>query len=357
MESANGSSEPTPSDLELAVTGIKQNSGLVGYRNLLSYASALGVKIFPKTSFNVESWTQLGYGSYSTTWRAEIITGAAEVVAVKQPNASFTRASVDVENTVQHEALTSIIQELRLLASAKLRGHRNLPAVLGVFFQEEENPVGIRPCVVFELATYDLKQYLLAETVDGISISPQDMARFASDVADGIGALHTCGLVHGDVKPENILLFKRDGVLTAAVGDLGTCGACTQTSGVIIGSLHYCAPEYHRGSPFAEHINSLSRDIYNYGLLLWSILTFCRENPFAPTQRFMIQHDDQAAVQSLLERAPDRPALQTFRNIIRQCVRSDPTTRPTIFEVSQTLDPTSNTRFALTYCVEFADAE
>jgi serine/threonine protein kinase len=276
MENTDSSTfDLSPSDLEHAVTTIQQHKGLIGYRNLLSYASALGVKVFSKTSVDIGSWTQIGTGSYSTTWKANILTEQGLVVAVKQPNASFTRASTDVENSVQHEGLASIIQELRILGNAKLRTHPNLPHVLGVFFREEKYPDGIRPCVIFELAMSDLRQYLTSKGVDGIS--PSEMMGLASNAADGIGALHACGLVHGDVKPDNILLFMRDGALTGAVGDLGTCGAPNQISGVINGSLWYCAPEYLSGSPFADHANKPSRDVYNYGLLLWSMLTYCKE--------------------------------------------------------------------------------
>src|SRR4051794_20046208 len=114
----DGSGDLTLSDLELAVVNIQQKRGLVGYRNLLSYASALGIKVFPASSFDIRSWSHIGSGSYSTTWKARIITEQGALVAVKQPAASFTRDSTDVENSLQDTSLTSIIQELRILANA-----------------------------------------------------------------------------------------------------------------------------------------------------------------------------------------------------------------------------------------------
>jgi serine/threonine protein kinase len=336
-------SELSPSDLELAITTIQSNPGLVGYRNLLSYASALGIKVFPKTAFDVDTWTRIGAGSYSVTWKANILSDAGTAVAVKQPAGSFTRASSDVESSVQHAGLTSIIQELRILANAKLRDHPNLPHVLGVFFREEERPAGIRPCVVFDLAVSDLKQYLTSQR--SVGITPQELTRFACNIANGIGALHSCGLVHGDVKPENILLFDRDSVLTAAVGDLGTCGTPSQVSGAIPGSIRFCAPEYHNGSVFASYINKPSRDVYNFGLLLWSILTSCKELPFPADKQFEIQHNDEEALGSLLTRVASDRLIPGFRDGIVACIQSDPTKRPSIFEVSTLLDPDSSTRY------------
>src|SRR5436190_451879 len=176
MESSNESGELSPSDLEVAVLAIRGRSGLVGYRNLLSYTSALGIKVFSETSININSWTRLGSGAYSTTWKAETggQPGGGRAVAIKQPNASFTRESAELEDDLQHEALTRIIQELRILAHPRLRAHPNLPRILGVFFREEEDPPGIRPCVIFDLAVSDLKNYLVARQPQGIP--PWDMA-------------------------------------------------------------------------------------------------------------------------------------------------------------------------------------
>ncbi len=338
------SSELSPSDLELAITTIHRNPGLVGYRNLLSYVSALGIKVFPNTKFNVDTWTLIGAGSYSSTWKAETPLGTGIAVAVKQPAGSFTRASSDVESNVQHEGLTSIIQELRILANSKLRDHPNLPQVLGVFFREEERPAGIRPCVIFELAFSDLKQYLTAQ--QSAKISWQELTRFAFDVANGIGALHSCGLVHGDVKPENILLFDRGDVLTAAVGDLGTCGtSCEVSEGIIPGSIRFCAPEYHTRSGFTSYINKSPRDVYNFGLLLWSMLTSCKEIPFPAEKQFEIQHNDGKALGSLLTRIPVDRLIPGFRDSIIACVQADPTKRPSISVASSLLNPALSTRY------------
>ncbi|KAI8635265.1 kinase-like domain-containing protein [Xylariaceae sp. FL1651] len=336
------SSELSPSDLELAITTIQSNPGLIGYRNLLSYASALGIKVFPKTAFNVDTWTLLGAGSYSQTWKANLLPDTGTAVAVKQPAGSFTRASSDVQSSIQHEGLTSIIQELRILANPKLRDHPNLPHVLGIFFREEERPTGVRPCVIFDLAFSDLKQYLISQR--SAELLPQELTRLASNVANGIGALHSCGLVHGDVKPENILLFDRDGVLTAAVGDLGTCGTACQVSGAIPGSIRYCAPEYHAKSLHASYVNKYSRDIYNFGLLLWSILTSCNELPFPADKQFEIQHNDREALCFLLDKIPSDRLIPGFRDSIIACVQSDPTKRPSIFAASSLLDPASSLR-------------
>src|ERR1700712_189325 len=110
-ETSSTASDLSPSDLELAVTTIQTMPNLVGYRHLLSYTNALGIKIYPKTSFDVNNWTYIGAGSYSSTWKAKVLSATETVAAIKQPSVSFTRANTGVENDIQHQRLTSIIQE------------------------------------------------------------------------------------------------------------------------------------------------------------------------------------------------------------------------------------------------------
>jgi serine/threonine protein kinase len=209
--------------------------------------------------------------------------------------------------------------------------HPNLPHVLGVFFQQER-PASIRPCVVFELATSDLQKYLIDNRRN--KISSQDMTKIARDVANGIAALHTYNIVHGDVKLDNILLFKRNGMLIAAIADLGSSGITTSASGAINGAISYCAPEYHRKSRFAEHANEPSRDVYNYGLILWSIMTYCKSNPFPQKVQFEMQHNDDAAIPFLIQQVARESLVPIMGELMRQCLQCDPKDRPSIFDVS-----------------------
>ncbi|KAK6065175.1 hypothetical protein SCUP234_12690 [Seiridium cupressi] len=336
MGSTGSSHEFRLSDLEVTIISLQTQHQLVGYRNLLSYVSALGVRVFPEDAFDVSSWEHLGSGSYSTTYRADFLTSPGKVFAVKQPNASFTRENKAVEGSLQHSSLTSIIQELRTLANAKLRDHPNLPRVLGVFFREEQQPAGIRPGVVFELALSDLQQYMVAKETDALRSA--ELTKFAFDIAHGLAALHACGLTHGDLKPDNILLYLRDGETTATVADLGTCGVSSNASPIIKGSRWYCAPEYLNGSEFSSDVNKQSRDVYNYGLILWSIMTRCREKPFPGEDQFDIQHKAGAA-SYLLKGVTPGNKIPMFLDAMEKCLMADPKQRPLILEVLFSANP------------------
>jgi serine/threonine protein kinase len=326
------------SDLQLAVSSLSQKKDLMGYRNLLSYVSSLGVRVFPKSSLDPSSWEFIDSGSYSTTWKAPVLDGKKQYVALKQPNAPFTREEQKVEQYVQHEALSSMIQELRILADAKFKEHPSFPHVLGVFFQEEA-PLGVRPCLIFDLAVSNLKTYLRTPSSPGIDA--RSMTTLCSQVANGICALHAYGLVHGDIKPENVLIFQREREINATVGDLGTCGVPSQ-SVMVPGTREFWAPEIHSKSPFHASMNGNPRDIYSFGLLVFSVLTHCKEYPFPENSQFNIQHDNERCWEYLSSRLPG-DAVIGLQNVMQLCVKADPKARPEIFEICQKLGSTLGT--------------
>lgn len=120
MSTCSKSTDLRSSDLQVAVSTLSQRPNLLGYRNLLSYVSSLGVRVFPKSLFHPSSWEHIGSGRYSTTWKARLLDKSNDLVAVKQPNTSFTREKQEVEHLVQHEALSSMIQELRILCGREV---------------------------------------------------------------------------------------------------------------------------------------------------------------------------------------------------------------------------------------------
>ena len=121
--------------------------------------------------------------------------------------------------------------------------------------------------------------YLTMEYIDGTnlrrhlgergSLSVEEAFATAEAVLDALAAAHRAGLVHRDVKPENILLAA-DGRIKVA--DFGLARAVTEvtatTAGTILGTVAYLAPE------LVAHGSSDARtDVYAVGILLYEMLT------------------------------------------------------------------------------------
>ncbi len=122
-------------------------------------------------------------------------------------------------------------------------------------------------------------QYIVMEYVEGMTmkefisqqkkISWKDAIYFTKQILSALDHAHSKGVIHRDVKPQNILLLK-DG--TIKVTDFGIARVSnneTQTmTDRAIGSVHYISPEQARGSVIDE-----KADIYSVGVVLYEMLT------------------------------------------------------------------------------------
>ena len=131
---------------------------------------------------------------------------------------------------------------------------------------------------VIDRGEQDGRQFIVFEYVDGMNLkelmaqegplSPREAIELALQVARGLSFAHDQGLVHRDVKPQNVLL---DGDGRAKVTDFGIAHAVDvdgmTITGTIMGTSNYIAPEQARGQPVDEQT-----DVYSLGCVLYELL-------------------------------------------------------------------------------------
>ena len=148
----------------------------------------------------------------------------------------------------------------RLRQEACAAGKLNHPRVAQVYALNFSNDF---PYLVMELVTgQDFAQKLKREG----HIDERTVLRMALDVSEGLSALNREGLVHGDIKPGNIVL-DRDG--NAKLVDFGLSGMTRRDStGALVGTPDYIAPELLRGAK-DTHLS----DLFSLGATLYHLLS------------------------------------------------------------------------------------
>ncbi|HEX6921506.1 MAG TPA: protein kinase, partial [Actinomycetes bacterium] len=152
----------------------------------------------------------------------------------------------------------------RFIREAKSAARLSHPNVVAVFDQGADDG---HVFLAMELVNGRTLRDLLRERG---SLTPRQALEILESVLAGLGAAHHAGIVHRDVKPENVLLSD-DG--RVKVGDFGLARAVTghtshSTTGVLIGTVAYLSPEQvERG------VADPRSDVYAAGILLYEMLT------------------------------------------------------------------------------------
>ena len=132
---------------------------------------------------------------------------------------------------------------------------------------------------VYDVSFGDLIQYIVMEYIEGITLKEyieqrgslrwKDAVHFTIQILKGLQHAHDKGIVHRDVKPQNIMVLP-DG--TIKVTDFGIARFARSDQRTItdkaIGSVHYISPEQARGEKTDE-----KSDIYSLGVILYEMIT------------------------------------------------------------------------------------
>ena len=206
-------------------------------------------------------------------------TGA--LVIVKTPQ-------VPVQNT--QETLTkvlndAVLQELKISTWIPFKRHRNITQTLGFELISIVNNEPILSLVA-EFSEYGSLSHYFEKLKSPPSCSDwEQRTSFAVDVVSAIEALHSCRVVHGDIKPDNVLIFRNEGCgspLKVKLSDFGSAivedtlfpGEKNIPPQVYRGTLIYVPPLVRQAGTLPFHILPAC-DVFSFGLLLWSIFKGC----------------------------------------------------------------------------------
>ncbi|KAI7762561.1 hypothetical protein LZL87_008907 [Fusarium oxysporum] len=186
-----------------------------------------------------------------------------ELVAVKIP-----RPDGDLNSARSRKMWSSMAMELQILRNKFIKNHPNIVQFLGICWKSVKDGV-LMPSFVLEAAEIDLERYL----DNPKAVEYRKVLGLAVDIATGVRALHDVGIIHGDIKPANVLIFKDPQLMyVAKIADFGSSLLRSDIKSPMklpFGSGFWQAPECR------DHLDGeqlTKADVYSVGLVLWRLL-------------------------------------------------------------------------------------
>ncbi len=131
---------------------------------------------------------------------------------------------------------------------------------------------------VYDVSTNADTEYIVMELIDGITLKQymerrgrmdwRESLHFITQIMRGLSHAHSRGIIHRDIKPQNIMVLRDGSVKVADFGIACLANAGQTLTQEALGSVHYISPEQARG----DRIDARS-DIYSAGVVLYEMLT------------------------------------------------------------------------------------
>ncbi|KAI0843798.1 hypothetical protein F5Y00DRAFT_267978 [Daldinia vernicosa] len=266
-------SSDVPSTLPTTTPDAREQEIYTRFPNLFSTAKEFNVPIYPM-------WGDVGVPeplhnpdipgrrSYATgagfsarVIRHQMVKGvgnakAGQLVALK----NFRINSND--NSTLPTVYEAVIREIKALKHPLLNDHENICDLFCIAWIPGEFPINL----ILELGSYGT----LEDVLGGLTMGPSWLQKMnmTIDISLGLRAIHDAGIIHGDIKPANIIIQKHENrQIVAKFIDFGGA-ASSDTSRPGMRTEIWSAPEVIMGG---RNIDWKSADVYSYGLVIASI--------------------------------------------------------------------------------------
>lgn len=183
---------------------------------------------------------------------------------------------------------------------------------------EHRHIVGVHDVGKHDGQPYLSMEYMPRDSIAGGAMPPAEALQVVREIALALDHAHRRGVVHRDVKPENILR-RNDG--SCALADFGIArttdsGLALTQDGMTVGTPHYMSPEQVQGQPLDGR-----SDLYSLGVVLYQLLT--GQLPYRGTDGWNVGMQHISAPRPTLP-----PDLQRFQPLVDALMAKDPADRP-----------------------------
>ncbi|GAA0277061.1 Stk1 family PASTA domain-containing Ser/Thr kinase [Streptomyces polychromogenes] len=167
----------------------------------------------------------------------------------------------------------------RFIREAKSVARLAHPNVVAVFDQGTDGPY-----------TYLAMEYVSGCTLRDVlrergALQPRAALDILEPVLAALGTAHRAGFVHRDIKPENVLIGDDGRVKVADFGLVRSVDAATQTTGSVLGTVSYLAPEQIEDGVYDARV-----DVYACGVVLYEMLTGSKPHTGGTPAQVLFQH-------------------------------------------------------------------
>ncbi|KAH8598398.1 serine/threonine protein kinase japonica group [Bisporella sp. PMI_857] len=245
------------------VLGLETAPDQYTFLSFLATAQALDIKFLPITWEAASQRIGIGGTSKVNETPINVDTSLA-----------FKRVRDDeTKQRTEENIFRTLINEITVLAQPFVREHPNIVELQGICWDisTDDKPW---PVLVFEKSEFgDL--YNFVEMPAGRQININERLKLCAEIGTAVASMHSNNIIHGDIKPENVLIFKdKNGEYHAKVIDFGYSTLYADNSHRIKLpiSIPWNAPEHDRRAREWTPSEAVRTDLFSFGMLCFWLL-------------------------------------------------------------------------------------